>query len=501
MRWAVDVTLIGQAEKESLQVDADTWQAALQTARVIRNESADVSGFTFDVFEGGCRAVDPSSRSRYEVRKAEDGQASEAGPRAVARVAGAPRPATMTAVPKKTIMGFAAVPAAPAPAPASTAAAPAPATAASTPAAAFTPALRSEPPGLSSQIVFKREQDRTSAIPLTYREYVFVVPLGTNEIAAEALLRRQLERVQTSLERMPLGKLVNLAVFDAPFQGRPTARPVATLTWKDWQGTSAVAFPRRSERPPPPPPPKPPAPTDGEAPHAAAPTEAANVLPAAVAFPPNAQPATGPGAPVRPRLTPGRGVRLTPGRGVRAAGARVRGEDLIAELFEAMHDLHFLRDAIEGAEFCLNLSMQEIPCHAGLVHVFDLDRREFVTTNAYGASVTEFLLQRHSENDAMLAAAMRKRSALVVPNAEQGDAASVPRYTAMGGAHSVIVAPVMQAGRSLAAIELINPLDGLPFTEPEGDAMTYIAEQFAGFIGSHGLVLDPERIRARRATG
>ena len=44
---------------------------------------------------------------------------------------------------------------------------------------------------------------------------------------------------------MPAGKLVNLAVFDMTFQGKPPVPPLATLTWKDWRGAPVVAFPRR----------------------------------------------------------------------------------------------------------------------------------------------------------------------------------------------------------------------------------------------------------------
>jgi len=98
----------------------------------------------------------------------------------------------------------------------------------------------------------------------------------------------------------------------------------------------------------------------------------------------------------------------------------------------------------------------------------------------------------------MLMAAMRKRRALVIADATQGDAASLARYVALGGARSLVIAPVLHQGRFLGAIELVNPLDGQPFNESEGNALTYIAEQFAKFISSHGIVTDPERIHQRQ---
>jgi GAF domain-containing protein len=86
----------------------------------------------------------------------------------------------------------------------------------------------------------------------------------------------------------------------------------------------------------------------------------------------------------------------------------------------------------------------------------------------------------------------------VIGSAAQSEARALDRYLAIGGARSVIVAPVMQAGRFLGAIELLNPLDDQPFTESDGNAMMYIAEQFADFVAARGIVTDPDRIAARR---
>src|SRR5262249_15117729 len=94
---------------------------------------------------------------------------------------------------------------------------------------------------VAAQTIFKREQDATDSMPLTYREYVYVVPPGTSETAAETLLQTQLGLVKTSLERFASGKLVNLAVFDQAFQGKPPGLPLATLAWKDWRDPAVVA--------------------------------------------------------------------------------------------------------------------------------------------------------------------------------------------------------------------------------------------------------------------
>jgi GAF domain-containing protein len=179
-------------------------------------------------------------------------------------------------------------------------------------------------------------------------------------------------------------------------------------------------------------------------------------------------------------------------------GRRLRGEDLIADLFEAMHDLNFVRDAIEGGDFCLTLAMEKLPSQAGIVHLYDIDRREFLVTSTRGAGSSKLLLKRHRESDALLSAAMGKRRAVVMNDLSAAEAASAERYLEIGGARSLIVAPVMQSGRFLGAIELINPLDGQPFTEAEGNALSYIAQQFAEFVATRGVVTDAERIGVRR---
>ena len=217
-------------------------------------------------------------------------------------------------------------------------------------------------------------------------------------------------------------------------------------------------------------------------------------------FPVSAAQALAPTAPPGPTFTeaehrtspsqpPGGMVRTPSGRFVRG---RVSGDELITSLFESMHDLHFLRDALDGGQFCLALATEVLPARAALIHFFDIEKREWVVACTRGKETQGLLTMRSPDGDEILREAARKRRALVVPNASN---ASADRYRQIGGGRSLIVAPIMQAGRALGALEIINPLDGMPFTEDEGNAMTYIAEQFAEYLGSRGIVLDRERIQ------
>lgn len=97
-------------------------------------------------------------------------------------------------------------------------------------------------------VIFKRELDRTEAAPLTYREYVYLLPRVAEEQAREFLLA-QLAIVQATMGSAS-GKLVRLAVCDAVIAGKAGGLPIATLTWKDWHPDPVIGFPRSDETAP-----------------------------------------------------------------------------------------------------------------------------------------------------------------------------------------------------------------------------------------------------------
>lgn len=186
-------------------------------------------------------------------------------------------------------------------------------------------------------------------------------------------------------------------------------------------------------------------------------------------------------------------VRTPSGRFVRG---RTTGDELITALFESMHDLHFLRDALDGGQFCLALATEVLPARAAIIHFFDIEKREWVIACTRGKDLSRLLTLRTPESDELLREATRRRRALVLSNTAD---ATAQRYQTLGGSRSVIIAPIMQAGRALGALEIINSLDGMPFNEDEGNAMTYIAEQYAEYLSSRGIVLDPNRITSAAA--
>src|SRR5262245_58497578 len=84
MRWQVEVSNIGKDGFDPYTVEADSWQRALQAARKLRGDESPMSGFSIELLNDGCRAVDPAARVRYEVERTRDGAPLSAGAEALA---------------------------------------------------------------------------------------------------------------------------------------------------------------------------------------------------------------------------------------------------------------------------------------------------------------------------------------------------------------------------------------------------------------------------------
>ena len=168
-------------------------------------------------------------------------------------------------------------------------------------------------------------------------------------------------------------------------------------------------------------------------------------------------------------------------------------DDLIGELFDAMHDLHFMSDMVSGVQFVLGIVTRMLPCEVALVHVFDINTRTFVVVRAKGPGTHTVVLHRTHDRDSFFQTAMRSSTATRID-----DAAGHQRYA--NGLwdkvdcvpRAVLFGPVNQGGRFLGAIELVNPEAGGSFLEAEAHALDYICEQFADFLANRPLVLEDD---------
>ena len=165
-------------------------------------------------------------------------------------------------------------------------------------------------------------------------------------------------------------------------------------------------------------------------------------------------------------------------------------DDLIGDLFETMHELHFMADVVGGSEFVLRVVKQTLPSAFVLIHVFDINTKNFIVVRQFGTSAKVLMFQT-PDSDPQLRKVMRfsRTTNMAAPD---GDA---DRWKAGGvdiGPH--LAGPVKQGGRYLGLIEIANPPGAKPFGDVAANALDYICEQFAQFLTNRPIVLDADII-------
>jgi hypothetical protein len=402
-----------------------------------------------------------------------------------------------------------------------------------------------------ASVLRKRQEEPTPESPITYREIAYVVEPGVTRGSVEALLWASFRDLSRELADRDGQKFVQLAVFDHKFDKRPERAPLGTLAWKDWRGNPVLSFPffdgtahvRPSGAPPsiipvavvsitnsappitdpaPAPaaaapaeaaPPEPAAPVVITAPAAAAsapPPAPAVIAPAAVAVEAAAATAAGPTAADARSDPQGTAIPLTreklPSHPSGARSSRPRlpavrrraGEDLIGELFETMHDLHFMSGVADGAEFVLAAVDSVVPCEGVLIHVFDINARQFVVVRAKGPGTMQAVLHRTPDSEPFINAVMRRPGSVAIHDVHKDARVLGPRWDALGVQPArALCGPVRQGGRYLGLLEVVNPLGDAPFHQTEQNAIDYVCQQFAEFLANRPIVLDADVILRR----
>jgi hypothetical protein len=391
-----------------------------------------------------------------------------------------------------------------------------------------------------SSVLRKRQEEPTPESPITYREVAYLVDPGVSRGSVEALLWAAFRDLSRELAERAGQKFVQLAVFDHKFDKRPERPPLGTLAWKDWRGNPVLTFPlfdgtapARASMPAPSIKPIPVVKISSSAPPlaptvvAAPPVVAApavDVAPAAnvIAVAPVVE-APAP-APLVVAVTPtslsapeavksdsqAAAIPLTrektplPPSSARASRPRLAavrrraGEDLIGELFETMHDLHFMRGVADGAEFMLAAVESIVPCDGVLIHVFDINTRQFVVVRAKGPGTMQVLLQRTPDSDPFISAVMRRPGSIAIHDVAHDPRVLGPRWDALGvKPQRALCGPVRQGGRYLGLLEVVNPLGDAPFHQTEQNAIDYACEQFAEFLANRPIVLEADVILKR----
>jgi hypothetical protein len=433
--------------EEHYDVEARHWQAAFQGAREVLGDSTPLRRCSLELTDDGYCVVDPALGTRYDVRRAPPEEPlGESAPPETETVA-SPEDRTSSPPP---------------------------------PAESDVPTAPGAPDPLA-QVLYQRPEVARPDSPIAYREVAYLVAPGTARETAEALLRTSLPAVTAELGDRPNGRFVYLLVFDHAFERKPSRPPLATLVWKDWRGEPVLQFPGLDGGQVSPPSGVPTLPEDARPPSEPSPPPPAaepvvDVLSALMSAQEQVP---------APEAEPGAGPVPAP------TGRRRRSDDeLISDLFEAMHELRFMPDVASGAEFLLATLSQVIPAEAVLIHVFDINTRHFVVVSAKSPTSESVLSYRTPDQDPFFAHVMRHVGALVLP-----DTASDPRFAGgrwdLCGAHprSVLCGAVRQGGRYLGLVEIANPEGDTPFQQGEVYALDYVCEQFADFLASRPIVL------------
>jgi hypothetical protein len=162
------------------------------------------------------------------------------------------------------------------------------------------------------------------------------------------------------------------------------------------------------------------------------------------------------------------------------------GEELIGALFERMHELLYQTDIVAGADYVLRTVEELIPCAGALVHIFDLNAKDFVVVRALGPHRREVLLARTPGTGSHLAEALRHQTAIELgPNDSSIDQTI---WKTLGlQVEFLLCSPIHQNRRYLGAIELGREAGGEKFNPGQVNALAYICEQFAEFIADQPL--------------
>jgi GAF domain-containing protein len=163
-----------------------------------------------------------------------------------------------------------------------------------------------------------------------------------------------------------------------------------------------------------------------------------------------------------------------------------------------MHDLHFMQGVAEGAEFVLAAVDSVVPCDGVLIHVFDINARQFVVVRAKGPGAMQVLLHRTPDSEPFIDGIMRRPGSIAIHDAQKDTRVLGPRWEALGiTPKRALCGPVRQGGRYLGLLEVANPLGDAPFHQNEQNALDYVCEQFAEFLVNRPIVLEADVILRR----
>jgi hypothetical protein len=381
------------------------------------------------------------------------------------------------------------------------------------------------------RVLYEHMHEPSEQSPILYCERGYVVDglAGDEELAAH--LFAELELIQTAWQGRDSSQFVQLASFDHCFETEPDHPPLATLSWKDWQGGAELwvrgvrhstppervefdqgpfeesMFARRALHP------QALEERGSEGPESAAsssdpddeaPSSKVGTMPPERFETSEEPPAMDTTLSERARSRkPDSGTSWqSPSRSgqypIHRAEEEVvppppssqrvlAGEELVGALFERMHDLLYLPDLAAGASYVLETVEEFIPCAGALIHGFDADSKTFSVLCCIGPQAAQVLHTRTPSAGSHLESASRGQGTTRLSGSVQS------LWQALGlEIERALCIPVQQQGRYLGIIELGRAPGEVDFSDTEVEAITYIAEQFAEFLADRARLVEAE---------
>lgn len=373
--------------------------------------------------------------------------------------------------------------------------------------------------------LMRREEDPTDTSPMTYREYAYAITPTCTDQEATRFITNQFNQIRLALANVKTPKMVNLAVFDHVFSQRPERPPQVTLTWKDWKGEAELQYPardtqsattrgdqggeRNEQGAPAPSGPTPNAAlTADDKPRTDATMEPLPLLsdnakmqarlrakssPQASApiheSPPSSHSVSQPIAQPVSQLIAQPIAKDSPTQhAVLLRADSPADEEILVDVFEAMHDLYFYRDAYEAADFIVNLAIETMNCDVGLAQLYDINRQEYVVVHAVGPSAQQVLGHRTSERDIIVQQIISCKDRPIVIDTPDAFSRS-QRWQKLGLIPSSVLARVVvHSDRILAILELGHETPKQSFRNIDGNMLEYMANSYAEFIIKTGAL-------------
>lgn len=370
------------------------------------------------------------------------------------------------------------------------------------------------------ELLYERLHEPSDDSPILYRERAYRVDALQSDDDLEEHLDAELSRIRRDWRHRDAPQFVQLSLYDHSFRVEPAFPPVATLSWKDWQGRSEICVRgvRRSTLPPGipldslPPVPRPSRPSVAERraierARTSAPPDIAE-LPVFAPFergagsaddgvPPSStelvasaerQPESpDDGAPTsRPdwQSPEHSGEYPIPLRdeppGPPSSQRVLASDELVGAMFEPLCELAEVATLGAGADCVLRVLAEHIPCDGALIYLLELETEEFVILRALGPEPLDVVGGRTPGAGSHLSECLRRELTLELGQSE------IARHRAAWQAlgvlpRHVIASPLLRDERALGVIELCRTTSKGPFSAAQVCALEYACDRFAEF--------------------